>query len=136
MKVYLVGGAVRDKLLGRTPQDYDYVVLESSEEELLSLGFHKVGLHFSTFIHPKTRNEYSLPRGHSLEEDLSKRDLTINAMAIAETGEIVDPFNGRGDLRDKVLRHASLAFTEDPLRVFRVFRFHSFFQDFILLRKR
>ena len=141
MKIYLVGGAVRDTLLGLTPKDEDYVVVGSSPQEMLSLGYKEVGKDFPIFLHPETGDEYALARtelkvglgytgfscawkGVTLAEDLSRRDLTINSMAQdLVTGEIIDPFNGRGDLHDKVLRHTTEAFSEDPLRVLRVARF-------------
>lgn len=132
MKIYLVGGAVRDKLLGIPPKDFDYVALDTSSQELLSLGYQKVGSHFPVFLHPKTRDEYALPRGATLEEDLSQRDLTMNAMALDESGTLFDPFGGSRDLSDKILRHVSDAFADDVLRVFRVFRFQALYPDFII----
>lgn len=141
MKVYLVGGAVRDKLLGREPNDFDYVVVGSSPEEMLSLGYTQVGKDFPVFLHPETKEEYALARlerkvgvgytgfetdwkGVTLEQDLERRDLTINAIAQdIETGEIIDPFGGQQDIKDRKLRHVSPAFAEDPLRVVRVARF-------------
>lgn len=143
MKIYLVGGAVRDTLLGKEPSDRDYVVVGSSPEEMLSLGYTQVGKDFPVFLHPETKEEYALARierkvgvgytgfdtdwkGVSLEQDLERRDLTINAMAKdLETGEIIDPFGGQKDLENGILRHVSPAFSEDPLRVFRVARFHA-----------
>ncbi len=149
MDIYLVGGAVRDKLLGQNPTDLDYVVVGATEEEMEKEGFKKVGKAFPVFIHPKTRSEYALARkevkkgkGHkaftfefaptvSLEEDLIRRDLTINAMAMDESSkEIIDPFNGQKDLQTKTLKHVSPHFVEDPLRVLRVARFHARFPDF------
>jgi tRNA nucleotidyltransferase/poly(A) polymerase len=142
MKTYLVGGAVRDGLLGRPVSDRDYVVVGASPDELLALGFKQVGASFPVFLHPETQEEYALARTErktgdgyhgfkayfgedvSLEEDLKRRDLTINAMAQdLETGEIIDPYGGQKDLKDGVLRHVSEAFAEDPLRVLRVARF-------------
>lgn len=142
MKIYLVGGAVRDLLLNKPCNDRDYVVVGSTVEEMLSLGFKQVGADFPVFLHPETGEEYALARterktgtGHkgfetffspdvTLEEDLSRRDLTINAIAKdLETGEIIDPFNGRADLHFKTLRATSHAFTEDPLRILRLYRF-------------
>lgn len=130
MDIFLVGGAVRDKLLSLEPKDKDYVVLNSSSEELKALGFQQVGNSFSIFLHPKTKEEYALPRGGNLEEDLLKRDLTINSMALSENGELIDPFGGRADLENKILRHVSPYFNEDPLRVFRVFRFKTLHPEF------
>lgn len=145
MKIYLVGGAVRDKLMGREPKDLDYVVVGSTPEEMIEKGFRKVGADFPVFLHPDTNDEYALARterksgagykgfeceweGVTLEEDLSRRDLTINSIAQdIETGEIIDPFNGQSDIKCKVLRHTTNAFTEDPLRVLRVARFRSRF---------
>jgi tRNA nucleotidyltransferase (CCA-adding enzyme) len=140
-KVYLVGGAVRDALLGVDCADYDYVVVGENIDALLKLGFQAIGSDFPVFLHPKTKDEYALARTErksgsgytgftvdasssvTLEEDLSRRDLTINAMARDGQGQIIDPFNGQQDLQDKVLRHTTLAFTEDPVRVLRVARF-------------
>lgn len=141
--IYLVGGAVRDLLMGMEPSDYDYVVVGSSPEEMLSLGFKQVGKSFPVFIHPETKCEYALARtetktgeGHAdfttetygvtLTEDLSRRDITINAIAVDVSqyfGEIIDPFNGIRDLSHKIIRHVSDAFKDDPLRVLRVARF-------------
>jgi tRNA nucleotidyltransferase (CCA-adding enzyme) len=140
MEVYLVGGAVRDKLLGRDSKDLDYVVVGSSREEMISLGYKQVGADFPVFLHPETQDEYALARiekksgtGYagfetdtenvSLEDDLKRRDLTINAIAMDSDGNIVDPFGGVADLENHVLRHVSEAFAEDPLRVLRVARF-------------
>ncbi len=141
MEVYLVGGAVRDELLGLTVAERDWVVVGAGAEELLARGYKPVGKGFPVFLHPHSKEEYALARTErkkgrgyhgfqiyaspkvSLEEDLLRRDLTINAMAKNESGEIIDPYGGRRDLRDKRLRHVSDAFTEDPLRVLRVARF-------------
>ena len=141
MKIYQVGGSVRDKLLGLTVTEYDWVIVGATVEELLAQGFKPVGKDFPVFLHPKTHDEYALARterksgtGHkeftfhaapdvTLEEDLLRRDLTINAIAKADTGELTDPYNGQTDLNNKILRHVSNAFTEDPLRVYRVARF-------------
>ncbi|MFZ5841887.1 MAG: multifunctional CCA addition/repair protein [Pseudomonadota bacterium] len=141
MKIYLVGGAVRDQLLGRPVTERDYVVVGATPAELLAQGYQPVGRDFPVFLHPDTRAEYALARterktGHgyhgfamhaapdvSLEADLLRRDLTINAMAMADDGELIDPYGGRADLANKILRHVSPAFAEDPLRVLRVARF-------------
>lgn len=141
MKIYQVGGSVRDTLLGRAAKDLDYLVVGSTPEEMLSLGYTQVGSHFPVFLHPETKQEYALARteratgvGHTdfecttegvtLEADLSRRDLTINAMAVSlDDGTLYDPFGGRIDLENKVLRHVSDAFEEDPLRILRVARF-------------
>ena len=104
MKVYLVGGAVRDKLLGKNPQDYDYVVTGASADYFLKAGYQQVGMSFSVFLHPETKSEYSLIRGNTLEDDLVRRDLTINSMAIDENGKLIDPFGGKKDLDLKILR--------------------------------
>jgi len=138
---YLVGGAVRDKLLNREVYDHDYVVVGTTVEQMLSLGFEQVGKDFPVFLHPKTKEEYALARKEkkveagykgftcdsstevTLEEDLLRRDLTINAMALNANGEIIDPYNGQEDLKNRVFRHVSDAFVEDPLRVLRVARF-------------
>lgn len=141
MKAYLVGGAVRDKLLGLPVRDRDHVVVGATPEEMVARGFRPVGADFPVFLHPETKEEYALARterksGHgykgftvysapdvTLEDDLRRRDLTINAMAEDEDGTLVDPFGGANDLRDGVLRHVSPAFAEDPVRVLRVARF-------------
>ncbi len=138
---YLVGGAVRDTLLGLQVKERDWVVVGSTPEQMLEAGFKQVGASFPVFLHPKTGEEYALARtekkqGHgyhgfrvdfhagvTLEEDLQRRDLTINAMALDEDGTVVDPYGGQKDLQQKVLRHVSDAFAEDPLRVLRVARF-------------
>lgn len=139
--VYLVGGAVRDDLLGIAPQERDWVVVGATPEELLAEGYRQVGASFPVFLHPETGEEYALARterkqGHgyhgfevefhpgvTLEEDLERRDLTINAMARDSEGRLVDPFGGARDLEARQLRHVSAAFGEDPLRVLRVARF-------------
>ena len=141
MKTFRVGGSVRDELLGRPVADRDYVVVGATPDELLARGFRPVGRDFPVFLHPDTREEYALARterktgrGHqgfrfhaapgvTLEEDLARRDLTINAMARAEDGTLIDPFGGADDLRAGILRHVSPAFAEDPLRVLRIARF-------------
>jgi tRNA nucleotidyltransferase (CCA-adding enzyme) len=141
MKVYLVGGAVRDQLLGYPTQEKDWVVVGSTPKELLQQGFQQVGKDFPVFLHPESREEYALARTErnsergyygfecdynpsvSLEEDLARRDLTINAMAQTTSGKIIDPFQGQHDLSQRVLRHVSPAFSEDPVRVLRVARF-------------
>lgn len=142
MQVYEVGGCVRDELLGRTPKDIDYVVVGASAEELIQAGFKQVGADFPVFLHPETGDEYALARTErksgvgyhgfqvnasaevTLEEDLARRDLTINSMAKNRTtGEIVDPFGGKQDLANKLIRHTSEAFAEDPVRILRAARF-------------
>ncbi|MDP6415615.1 MAG: multifunctional CCA addition/repair protein [Gammaproteobacteria bacterium] len=141
MQTYLVGGAVRDKLLGLPVKDKDWVVVGSSKEDMLSRGYLQVGKGFPVFLHPETKQEYALARresktapGHTgfdfdtspqvtLEQDLQRRDLTINAMAENSDGQLRDPFNGKADLETRVLRHVSESFSEDPLRVLRVARF-------------
>jgi tRNA nucleotidyltransferase (CCA-adding enzyme) len=141
MKIYRVGGSVRDELLGRPVADRDYVVVGATPEAMRALGFRHVGRDFPVFLHPQTHDEYALARterksgrGHrgfvfhaapevTLEEDLARRDLTINAMARDEDGRLVDPFGGARDLEQGVLRHVGPAFAEDPLRVLRVARF-------------
>ena len=139
--VYLVGGAVRDQLLGMSSHDKDYVVVGASIKDMLANGFKPVGKDFPVFLHPETKDEYALARTErkvgkgytgfqvdasenvSLEDDLARRDLSINAMALDEHGNIIDPFNGQHDLEQKVLRHTTAAFVEDPVRVLRVARF-------------
>jgi tRNA nucleotidyltransferase (CCA-adding enzyme) len=130
MKVYLVGGAVRDELMGKIPKDKDYVVTDSSPREMRELGYLQVGQSFSIFLNPKTREEYALARGESLIEDLARRDLTINALARSEEGELIDPFHGQRDIKNKILRHVSSAFADDPLRIFRIARFLAYNPDF------
>lgn len=128
MDIFLVGGAVRDKLLGKKPKDCDYLVVRSTEKEMLQKGFVRVGASYQVFLHPQTKEEYVL--ADNLEADLARRDLTINSMAMKENGEVIDPFLGREDLRNKILRHTSLHFSDDPLRVYRVARFKAQFPDF------
>lgn len=143
MDIYLVGGAVRDTLLNYPFHERDWVVVGAHPEELLALGYQQVGKDFPVFLHPETKEEYALARterktGHgyqgfscyaapdvSLEEDLARRDLTINAMAMDSNNTIIDPYHGQQDLQQKKLRHVSEAFTEDPLRVLRVARFYA-----------
>ncbi len=141
LNTYLVGGAVRDQLLKRAVKDKDYLVVGSSVEQMLRLGFVQVGKDFPVFLHPESKAEYALARTErkqgqgytgfscyfapdvTIEEDLKRRDLTVNAMAMDSNGEIIDPYNGQNDLNDRILRHVSDAFIEDPLRVLRVARF-------------
>jgi tRNA nucleotidyltransferase (CCA-adding enzyme) len=141
MQIYKVGGAVRDRLLGRDVIDIDWVVVGATAEQMLSQGFRPVGSDFPVFLHPKSGEEYALARterksGHgyggfvfhaspdvTLEQDLIRRDLTINAMAEDAKGQVTDPYNGQKDLEARILRHVSPAFAEDPLRVLRVARF-------------
>lgn len=149
MKKYLVGGAVRDMLMGVQSNDRDYVVVGSTQADMLAAGFQQVGASFPVFLHPETNDEYALARterkvgeGHTafecvfdpsitIEDDLVRRDLTINAIAYDEdTNQFVDPFNGVQDMSLKVLRHVSDAFAEDPLRVVRLARFYARFNDF------
>lgn len=156
MQVYLVGGAVRDTLLGRPIKDKDFVVVGATVADMRAAGFHQVGADFPVFLHPKTQEEYALARterklGHgyqgfsvhtspdvSLREDLQRRDLTVNAMAIEVVGlnddrpiddSVIDYYGGLQDIKDKVLRHVSEAFSEDPLRVLRTARFYSRYYD-------
>ncbi|HZW23374.1 multifunctional CCA addition/repair protein [Noviherbaspirillum sp.] len=148
MKTYVVGGAVRDALLGLPVQDHDHVVVGATPDQMIALGYRPVGKDFPVFLHPETNEEYALARTErktapgykgfvfhaepdvTLEEDLVRRDLTINAMARADDGSIVDPFGGRRDLQARLFRHVSEAFLEDPVRILRVARFAARFTDF------
>jgi tRNA nucleotidyltransferase (CCA-adding enzyme) len=141
MEIYLVGGAVRDKLLGLTPKERDWVVVGATAEQLIALNYLQVGKDFPVFLHPDTHEEYALARTErktapgykgfavhaapdvTLEQDLLRRDLTINAIAEAEDGSLIDPFGGRRDIEQRLLRHVSPAFNEDPVRILRVARF-------------
>ncbi|MGM0480739.1 MAG: multifunctional CCA tRNA nucleotidyl transferase/2'3'-cyclic phosphodiesterase/2'nucleotidase/phosphatase [Pseudomonadota bacterium] len=141
MQTYLVGGAVRDQLLGLEPHERDWVVVGATPQQLQQLGFQQVGKDFPVFLHPKTREEYALARTErksgngykgfevhfnpsvTLTDDLVRRDLTINAIAEDSAGHLIDPFNGRKDIQQRILRHVSSAFAEDPLRVLRIARF-------------
>jgi tRNA nucleotidyltransferase (CCA-adding enzyme) len=148
MDIYLVGGAVRDELLGRSVKERDWVVVGGTPEAMKALGYRQVGRDFPVFLHPETQEEYALARterktgpGHTgfvchagpevtLEEDLLRRDLTVNAMARTPDGAVIDPFGGAADLQQRLLRHVSPAFEEDPLRVFRVARFTAQLPEF------
>ena len=150
MKIFKVGGAVRDTQMGLKPKDTDWVVVGSSPEEMIEKGFKQVGKNFPVFLHPNTNEEYALARkdrktgvGHknfqfnfspsvTLEEDLERRDLTINSMALDEDGNLIDPFNGAKDIKNKCLGPVSQAFFEDPLRALRVARFKAQFPEFFL----
>ena len=152
MKIFQVGGSVRDELLGVEPKDRDWVVVNSSPEEMEEKGFKPIGKDFPVFLHPETNEEYALARTErksgvgykgfkfhfdssvTLEEDLKRRDFTINAMAKDDNGRIIDPYGGRVDLKNKIFKHTSPAFEEDPLRVLRFARFKSYKQlhDFYL----
>lgn len=153
MKKYLVGGSVRDQLLGREISDLDWVVVGATHDEMIAAGFERVGADFPVYLHPDSKQEYALARTErksgkgylgfevnfdptiTLEQDLERRDLTINSIAMerdTEGYQIIDPFNGRQDLKDKVLRHTSQAFAEDPLRVIRLARFYARFEDFTI----
>jgi tRNA nucleotidyltransferase (CCA-adding enzyme) len=141
MEIYLVGGAVRDKLLGLEPKERDWVVVGATPEQLQAQGYRQVGKDFPVFLHPDSHEEYALARTErktapgyhgfavhaspdvSLEDDLLRRDLTINAMALADDGKLIDPYHGQQDLAAKCLRHVSPAFSEDPVRILRVARF-------------
>lgn len=145
---YLVGGAVRDQLLGLPVNDHDYVVIGSTPEKMIESGFQRVGLDFPVFLHPVSRDEYALARTErksgpgyrgftvesdstvTLEEDLWRRDLTINAMAMDEHGVVIDPHGGQRDLFSKVLRHVSSSFAEDPVRILRVARLAARYEGF------
>ena len=149
MRIYQVGGAVRDELLGVAVKDRDWVVVGANPEQMTELGYREVGRDFPVFIHPDTGEEYALARTErksgpgyrgfvfdtseevTLEQDLQRRDITINAIAKDENDRLIDPFDGRGDLSRKIIRHVSAAFVEDPLRVLRVARFAAQF-DFTI----
>lgn len=150
MKIYLVGGAVRDEIMKLDVKDRDYVVTGATIRQMLAMGFSQVGKDFPVFLHPSTNEEYALARkerktapGHdgfhfefdpetTLKDDLIRRDLTINAIAKSEEGEYIDPYHGMSDIKNKILRHVSPAFSEDPLRVLRVCRFQAKFPSFII----
>jgi tRNA nucleotidyltransferase (CCA-adding enzyme) len=145
MKAYCVGGAIRDELLGLPVGERDWVVVGATPEDMVAAGFRPVGKDFPVFLHPQTKEEHALARTErksgrgyhgftfhtgpevTLEDDLSRRDLTINAIARADSGELVDPYGGRRDLEQRVLRHVSPAFAEDPVRILRLARFHTRF---------
>ena len=155
MKIYEVGGAVRDALLETKAKDRDWVVVGSSPEEMIKKGFKPVGKDFPVFLHPSTKEEYALARterktGHgyhgfnfyygkevTLEEDLSRRDFTINAIAKDDSGRLIDPFNGIADIKNKIFRHVSDAFSEDPLRAIRLARFRTYdhLKDFVISKE-
>jgi len=148
LKTYLVGGAVRDALLGLSGSDRDWVVVGSTPQDMAALGFTPVGKDFPVFLHPRTHEEYALARTErktapgykgfvvhaspevTLEEDLARRDLSINAIAQADDGRLIDPYGGQQDLQHKVLRHVTDAFREDPVRILRVARFAARFPEF------
>ena len=150
MEIYQVGGAVRDALLGLPVKDRDFVVVGATPEQMVELGYRPVGKDFPVFLHPESQEEYALARTErktakgykgfqvfaspdvTLEEDLARRDLTINAIAQAEDGTLIDPYNGQADIRDKVLRHVSDAFIEDPVRILRAARFAARFTEFTI----
>ncbi|MFC0167854.1 multifunctional CCA addition/repair protein [Pseudoduganella danionis] len=150
MQIYVVGGAVRDRLLGLDVQDHDHVVVGATPEDMLAQGFRPVGKDFPVFLHPKTQEEYALARTErktapgykgfvfhtspdvTLEQDLIRRDLTINAIARAEDGTLTDPYGGVRDLELRLFRHVSPAFEEDPVRILRVARFAARFTDFTI----
>ncbi|WP_159747563.1 multifunctional CCA tRNA nucleotidyl transferase/2'3'-cyclic phosphodiesterase/2'nucleotidase/phosphatase [Coxiella endosymbiont of Amblyomma sculptum] len=148
MRIYLVGGAIRDELLGIPIQERDWVVVGSTPEEMIARGFKPVGKEFPVFLHPQTYEEYALARTEykttkgyrgfrfhtdpnvTLEEDLKRRDLTINAMAKTSEGKIIDPYGGQKDIKNKILRHVSPAFREDPVRILRLARLSAKFPEF------
>ncbi len=141
LNIFLVGGAVRDSLLNRKVIEHDYLVVGATAQKMLDLGFTSVGKDFPVFLHPRTKDEYALARTErkqgqgytgfvcyaepdvTIEQDLMRRDLTVNAIAQDYDGNLIDPYNGQSDLKNKILRHVSPAFAEDPLRVLRVARF-------------
>jgi len=147
MEIYLVGGYVRDQLLGLNTKDRDWLVVGATADELLKQGYRQVGKDFPVFLHPETNEEYALARterkisagysgfsfhadtGVTLEEDLARRDLTINAIAQSDKGNLIDPYNGQADIKAKILRHVSPAFIEDPVRILRIARFAARFAE-------
>jgi tRNA nucleotidyltransferase (CCA-adding enzyme) len=150
MQTYMVGGAVRDALLGLPVNDHDWVVVGATPQEMITSGFLPVGKDFPVFLHPQSREEYALARTErktargyhgfafhaepnvTLEQDLARRDLTINAIAQDANGRLIDPYHGQADLESRVLRHVTVAFREDPVRILRVARFAARFSDFSL----
>jgi len=144
MKIYQVGGSIRDELLGEIPKDKDWLVVGSSPEEMIAAGYKPIGKDFPVFIHPISKEEYALARTEkksgygykgftfyfgkdvTLEEDLSRRDFTINAIAKDQDGKLIDPFNGTEDIKREIFRHVSNAFLEDPLRAIRIARFKTY----------
>lgn len=150
LEIFCVGGAVRDALLGLPVKDHDYVVVGSTSEEMLKLGYKPVGKDFPVFLHPKTHDEYALARlerkvdkGYkgfaihaspdvTLEEDLARRDFTMNAIAKAPNGQLVDPYHGQSDIQKKTIRHVGKAFVEDPVRILRAARFSARYADFTI----
>ena len=154
MKIYQVGGSIRDELLGQTPKDRDWLVVGSSPEEMINKGFKPIGKDFPVFIHPDSKEEYALARTEkksgygykgftfyfgkdvTLEEDLSRRDFTINAIARDKDNNLIDPFDGIKDIESKTFRHVSDAFLEDPLRAIRIARFKTYphLKDFVIAK--
>ncbi len=150
MEIYLVGGAVRDQLLGLPVKEKDWVVVGATVKDMLKQGFEPVGKEFPVFLHPETHEEYALARTErktgkgykgfvfytdpsvTLEQDLARRDLTINAIAQDKQGNLIDPFHGQRDLKNQILRHVSAAFAEDPVRILRLARFSARFPDFTI----
>lgn len=150
MNIYTVGGAVRDELLGLAVKDRDFVVVGATPEQMEKLGYKAVGKDFPVFLHPDTHEEYALARTErktakgykgfqvyaspdvTLEQDLARRDLTINAIAKADDGKLIDPFNGQADIKARILRHVGVAFIEDPVRILRAARFAARFTEFTI----
>lgn len=150
MQVYLVGGAIRDQLLRRPIKERDWVVIGATPEQMLAAGYKPIGKHFPVFLHPQSHEEYALARTErkvakgykgfqfytgtdvTLEQDLQRRDLTINAIASDNRGQLIDPYHGQRDIEDKILRHVSAAFVEDPVRLLRVARFAATFDGFVV----
>jgi tRNA nucleotidyltransferase (CCA-adding enzyme) len=131
MKFYLTGGAIRDELLGKEVCDKDYIIIDANKDQLLEMDFEPVGRDYEVYLHPITKEAYSLALDNDLDQELGRRDLTVNAIAKdEETGEYYDPYGGREDIQNRVLKHTSQAFSEDPIRILRIARFKCKYPEF------